>query len=90
MGVGGRRARSQLLRPLEAPVVLNAFLRRATTAVRAVYHGQLTYASLIWEAVDWSQPYTRGRHGATYPDMPWEPKAGFGAVAEFYNGVESK
>jgi len=33
---------------------LNAFLRRATDAVRPVYRGSLTYASLIWEAVDWS------------------------------------
>jgi hypothetical protein len=33
---------------------LNAFLRRASEAVRRVYHGPLTYASLIWEAVDWS------------------------------------
>jgi hypothetical protein len=23
-------------------------------------------------------------HGSTYPDMPWEPKQGFGAVASFY------
>ena len=33
---------------------LNAFLTRASAAVRAVYHGKVTYASLIWEAVDWS------------------------------------
>ncbi len=25
-----------------------------------------------------------GRHGDTYPDMPWEPKAAFTAVAEHY------
>ncbi|WP_024799650.1 hypothetical protein [Nocardia sp. BMG51109] len=25
-----------------------------------------------------------GRHGETYPDMPWEPKAAFTAVAEHY------
>mgnify|MGYP001460023524 CR=1 FL=1 len=25
-----------------------------------------------------------GRHGATYPDMTWEPKAAFGAVADRY------
>jgi hypothetical protein len=23
-------------------------------------------------------------HGTTYPDMPWEPKQAFGAVASFY------
>jgi len=33
---------------------LNAFLAKATKAVRGVFHGQITYAALIWEAVDWS------------------------------------
>jgi hypothetical protein len=27
-----------------------------------------------------------GRHGDTYPDMTWEPKAAFGAVARCYRG----
>ena len=26
------------------------------------------------------------RHGDTYPDMPWEPKAAFAALAEYYRG----
>jgi hypothetical protein len=26
------------------------------------------------------------RHGDTYPDMPWEPKAAFTALAEYYRG----
>jgi hypothetical protein len=26
------------------------------------------------------------RHGHTYPDMPWEPKAAFTTVAEYYRG----
>jgi hypothetical protein len=33
---------------------LNAFLTQANQAVRQVFHGQVTYASLLWEAVDWS------------------------------------
>lgn len=33
---------------------LNAFLAKANKGVREVFHGPLTYASLIWEAVDWS------------------------------------
>ena len=33
---------------------LNAFLAKANDSVRAVFHGKVTYASLIWEAVDWS------------------------------------
>ena len=32
---------------------LNDFLGRACAAVRAVYRGPLTYASLVWEGVDW-------------------------------------
>jgi hypothetical protein len=28
--------------------------------------------------------YEGGRHGTTYPDMPWEPKESFAAVAEYY------
>jgi hypothetical protein len=32
---------------------LNRFLGRTTDAVRSVFHGQLSYASLIWEQVDW-------------------------------------
>jgi hypothetical protein len=32
---------------------LNSFLRRAAEAVRPMYHGPLTYASLIFETVDW-------------------------------------
>lgn len=25
-----------------------------------------------------------GRHGDTYPDLPWEPKAAFAAIADHY------
>ena len=32
---------------------LNEFLVRASQAVRSVYHGKVTYASLVWEQVDW-------------------------------------
>lgn len=34
---------------------LNDFLGHASTAVRGVYHGPLTYASLVWEDVDWDR-----------------------------------
>jgi hypothetical protein len=33
---------------------LNAFLSKANHIVRQAFHGPLTYASLMWEAVDWS------------------------------------
>ena len=29
--------------------------------------------------------FDKGRHGMTYPDMTWEPKESFGAVAEYYD-----
>jgi len=32
---------------------LQQYLQRATERVRQVFHGQVTYASLIWEQVDW-------------------------------------
>ena len=28
--------------------------------------------------------YSNGKHGTTYPDMTWEPKESFRAVAEYY------
>ncbi len=28
--------------------------------------------------------YADGKHGTTYPDMTWEPKESFAAVAEYY------
>jgi hypothetical protein len=28
--------------------------------------------------------YTDGKHGTTYPDMTWEPKESFKAVANYY------
>jgi len=32
---------------------LNDFLTKANSAVRSVFRGQVTYASLVWEKVDW-------------------------------------
>jgi hypothetical protein len=29
-----------------------------------------------------------GRHGQRYPDMPWEPKAAFTALADYYGGLD--
>jgi hypothetical protein len=33
---------------------LNEFLAKANSSVRKEFHGKLTYASLVWEAVDWT------------------------------------
>jgi hypothetical protein len=34
--------------------------------------------------------YEDGRHGTTYPDMPWEPKESFQAVARYFANHEGK
>jgi hypothetical protein len=59
--VEGKRFQSRLANPtLMAKVKagehnkpLNEFLAKANQAIRSVYHGQVTYASLVWEQVDW-------------------------------------
>ncbi len=33
---------------------LNEFLTKANKATREVFHGKVTYASLVWETVDWN------------------------------------
>ena len=35
-------------------VPLNGFLVRANRSIREVFHGKVTYASLVWEKVDWN------------------------------------
>ena len=35
------------------------------------------------------KPYPRGRHGTTYPDMAWEPKESFTAVADYSPGTQA-
>lgn len=32
----------------------------------------------------WVSYYVGRAHGTTYPDMPWEPKESFRAVANYY------
>jgi hypothetical protein len=36
------------------------------------------------------RPLGAGRHGTTYPDVPWEPKEGFRAVAAYYGAARAK
>lgn len=81
---------------------LNDFLARASTAVRGVYHGPLTYASLIWEDVDWDRfdligvdHYRDAKIKDRYADM-LQPLLAFGKPiinTEFgmrtYRGAES-
>ena len=53
-----RKFRKRAIRGMNSDVlksdVLNEFLREACREVREVFHGDVTYAALIWEAVDWS------------------------------------
>ena len=55
---------------------LNDFLAKAAVAVRSVYQGRLTYASLVWEQVDWTpfdfigvDHYRTIKMGDTYVEM---------------------
>ncbi|MFI5419328.1 MAG: abortive infection protein [Nitrososphaerales archaeon] len=34
--------------------LLDKFLQKVSVSVRQVFHGQITYASLLWESVDWN------------------------------------
>ena len=34
--------------------VLDKFLQKTANSVRQVFHGKITYASLLWESVDWN------------------------------------
>ncbi|MGD0329430.1 MAG: abortive infection protein [Nitrososphaeria archaeon] len=60
--VEGRNFTARLSNPSLIPRVkagehnkpLNDFLTKANAAVRSVFHGKVTYASLVWEAVDWN------------------------------------
>ncbi len=49
----GSPANREFLKAGKHNAPLNEFLSKVTTAVRAVFGGPLTYASLPWEAVEW-------------------------------------
>jgi hypothetical protein len=66
----------EAVRSGRANASLNAFLGSAASAVRARFHGPLTYASLGFEQVDWgpfdivgADLYRDGRFYAGYPDL---------------------
>ncbi len=81
---------------------LNDFLARANAAVRQVYPGKVSYASLIWEAVNWSlfdfvgvDHYRSARIQSQYADM-LKPLFAFGkpvVITEFgcrtYQGADT-
>jgi hypothetical protein len=71
---------------------LTRYLTRTTDEVRRVFSGPVTYASLVWESVDWSRfdfvgvdHYRDSRIKDRYVDMP-QPSLGTGkpvVVTEF-------
>ena len=50
----GSPASWEILKAGKHNAPLNAWLTKANESVRKVFLGQVTYASLVWEAVDWS------------------------------------
>ena len=48
-------ASQEILKSGKHNAPLNAWLAMANEAVRKVFHGRVTYASLVWEKVDWSR-----------------------------------
>jgi hypothetical protein len=49
------------------------------------YNEEATY-DLDMASYSLVKSYDRSKHGMTYPDMTWEPKEAFYAVADFYTG----
>jgi len=76
---------------------LNAFLAEANEVIRQVFHGvfvftfvspTLTYSAdprydLDMPSYSLVKSYA-DEHGTAYPDMPWEPKEAFKAVADYF------
>jgi hypothetical protein len=60
--IGGNNLRARLRSPNlfvkvragEHNGPLNEFLAKANRSIREVFHGKVTYASLVWEKVDWT------------------------------------
>jgi hypothetical protein len=82
---------------LELSATMNDFLATAAAVVRDRFGGRITYAAVPLERVDWA-PFDivsvdlyrsreiadRSPTASACPDLPWEPKAAFTAVAESY------
>jgi hypothetical protein len=59
---------------------LNEFLAKSTQTVRSIYRGKVTYASLVWEAVNWDHfdfvgvdHYRKTKMGERYLEMLTPP-----------------
>ena len=88
-GVYGRdeelqaRELSETLASLDAAGVDGAFVSTFLSAIHP-YDEDPRY-DLDMAASTLVKTLGRGRHGTTYPDMPWEPKASFRAVSDYYS-----
>jgi hypothetical protein len=51
----GNPASREILKAGKHNAPLNAWLAQANEGVRKVFHGSVSYASLVWETVDWSR-----------------------------------
>ena len=82
----GLQARELLetLRILEGAGVDGAFVSSFVDGWAST-HSKDTRYDLDMSGMGLVKTYARG-HGATYPDMPWEPKEAFRAVAAHYGG----
>jgi hypothetical protein len=79
----GMQAReiSDVLRILDGVGIDGAFVFTFVAPTLA-YHEEPKY-DLDMASYSLVKSYAN-RHGTTYPDMPWEPKESFAAVAEYY------
>ncbi len=80
-GTGGSAANQRLTATWAAAVTAPARICGymswpGSVRVLAAIDLDMTVTSLV-------KTYARG-HGTSYPDLPWEPKQAFGAVASFY------
>jgi hypothetical protein len=73
----------ETLEILDAAGVDGAFISQFVSQINPYdddprYDLDATSSSLV-------KSYEGGRRGSVYPDMPWDPKESFRAVAEFYD-----
>lgn len=74
----------ETLRILEGAGVDGAFVSSFVDGWSSTYSEDPLY-DLDMSGMGLVKTYARG-HGTTYPDMPWEPKEAFRAVAAYYGG----
>ncbi len=84
--MGGWQARKlvEQLEVLDAAAVDGAFVSQFESQINP-YEEEPRY-DLDMASSTLVKYYEGGRRGTTYPDMPWDPKESFRAVAAYYAG----